>query len=265
MQTPEKLSVVVPAYNEAATIGGTLLSLYGQAQVSGVESNFVVVDNGSADATRGVIAAFQRDHEGFPLKVVEEFSKKGTGAACATGFRWAFERGADIVARTDADSCPRYDWERTIHHHMSTKPHLQMIGGRIVGLRDAHYKPLDDYLLLKLMLPAGRLALSIKERNLMGLKYPFGANMAVRKGAYMAAGGFLRISIAEADEDKLLAKEIAKIYGSRAVALRRDMVVASSMRRIRALGGYDKVFLYYFYGEDRVRRAELNGGEPDVR
>jgi cellulose synthase/poly-beta-1,6-N-acetylglucosamine synthase-like glycosyltransferase len=264
MQTPNTLNVVVPAYNEEATIHRTLSGLWALDRVPGVETGFTVVDNGSTDGTRRVITAFMRDHDGFPLTVIEE-EQKGTGAASDTGFRSAVEAGADIVARTDADSCPRHDWLTAVHGHMSNKPEQQMIGGKIVGLQDEYYRKLDDALLLKIMLPLGRVALSLKERSLLPMKYPFGANMAIRASAYAEVGGFPRTSIADVDEDKILAQRVADQHGVSAVALHSDMVVASSMRRIRALGGYKNVFLYYFYGEDREKRASLTGAEPDVR
>lgn len=102
-----RLAVIVPAYNEAPSIGTTLEALYRQAYRH--TSEHIIINNGSTDTTQAVVWDFARNHDDFPLSVIEE-PQKGTGAAADTGVRAAIEHGATVIARTDADSVPRLNW-----------------------------------------------------------------------------------------------------------------------------------------------------------
>ena len=112
----KKLTVVLPAYNEADHILPTLRALLFQ-----LSTNFdvVFVDNGSTDNTREIITSYI---ENLGLKhwhVIDE-PEKGTGAAADTGMRWAAAHGADYIARTDTDCLPREDWTREIIKEMDS-------------------------------------------------------------------------------------------------------------------------------------------------
>jgi dolichol-phosphate mannosyltransferase len=56
------LSVVIPAHNEAGSIGTTLTAVVGALEREGIEHEIVVVDDASTDSTREVVEAFARDH-----------------------------------------------------------------------------------------------------------------------------------------------------------------------------------------------------------
>lgn len=83
-----RISVVVPAYNEARLITRTLRSI--PAYVAHV----VVVDDGSLDDTALCAQAL-----GDPrVEVVRHRENRGVGAAIVTGYAAAFARGADVCA-----------------------------------------------------------------------------------------------------------------------------------------------------------------------
>ncbi len=93
-----QIAVVVPAYNEALLIARTLSSI--PAFVDAI----VVVDDGSSDATYDIA-----QRSGDTRVLVERHpDNRGVGAAIATGYRCAFERGADvaIVMAGDAQMDP---------------------------------------------------------------------------------------------------------------------------------------------------------------
>jgi len=90
----QSLYVVVPAYNEAATIGDVLTSL--PDTVRGYTVQAVVVSDGSDDPTTRVA----RKHDAI---VVEHPLNQGQGGALKTGFEIARRHGADIVVTMDAD------------------------------------------------------------------------------------------------------------------------------------------------------------------
>jgi glycosyltransferase involved in cell wall biosynthesis len=83
-----RIAVVVPAYNEAPRIAQVLLSM--PAYVDDV----VVVDDASRDGTAQVarLSGCRR------VRVVEHDVNRGVGAALSTGYRIAFECGADVTA-----------------------------------------------------------------------------------------------------------------------------------------------------------------------
>lgn len=83
--------VVVPAYNEEATIREMLMSL----QEAGWK-NLLVVDDGSRDRTRKLAI------ETGVLVVRHDFNR-GVGAAIQTGIKLALKLGAQIVVTIDAD------------------------------------------------------------------------------------------------------------------------------------------------------------------
>lgn len=83
--------VVIPAYNEAKTIGRVIRGLF----ENGLK-DIVVVDDGSVDGT--VVEA-----EEMGVKVLRHEINRGQGAALETGDAYAREIGADIVVHFDAD------------------------------------------------------------------------------------------------------------------------------------------------------------------
>jgi hypothetical protein len=88
------LYVVIPAYNEASTIGDVLASL--PASVRGYAVQPVVVSDGSRDRTTQAA-------EDYDAIVVEHPLNQGQGGALKTGFEIARRHGADIVVTMDAD------------------------------------------------------------------------------------------------------------------------------------------------------------------
>lgn len=89
-----RVSVVIPAYNAADTLGGTLAALGRQTLPAGT-FEILVVDDGSTDATAAVAA-------GFPAKLLRQ---RNQGPAVARNAGAAAARG-EILVFTDADCEP---------------------------------------------------------------------------------------------------------------------------------------------------------------
>lgn len=87
-----KLSVVIPVYNEVATIRAVIASVISAP----FAKEIIVVDDGSSDGTREILASLYLPE----LKVINHLKNQGKGAAIRTGFKAV--RG-DFVIIQDAD------------------------------------------------------------------------------------------------------------------------------------------------------------------
>lgn len=90
----DKIAILVPAYNEADNIAHVLDQM--PAEVCGVRTEVLVVDDGSRDGTGDVAAA-------HGALVARHVTNRGGGAALRTGYRLMVESGALIVVTLDAD------------------------------------------------------------------------------------------------------------------------------------------------------------------
>lgn len=88
-----KLSVVIPVYNEEATIRQVLENV---AALS-IPTEIIVVDDASTDGTRHVLAEYEHRHN---ISVIFKPRNEGKGAALRTGFRRV---SGDVVIVQDAD------------------------------------------------------------------------------------------------------------------------------------------------------------------
>ncbi|HEX2314824.1 MAG TPA: glycosyltransferase family 2 protein [Thermomonospora sp.] len=229
-----RLWVVVPAYNEAPTIGATLEALAGQHRAP---DGVVVVDNASTDGTAEVVRAFAAAHPGLNLVVVHE-PQKGTGAAADTGMRHAIACGATHLARTDADCVPPPHWTAAILRGFASG--LDMVAGRLRPRTDEF--PLtwkEKYVMRGLQEVATALLwLRPGDRRRPAFFGPFvmspGSTLAITAELYRRSGGFPRAPIEVVHDDHELAKRVRRVGGTSGRP--RDVWVYWSMRRVRAYG-----------------------------
>lgn len=91
-----KLSVVMPAYNERHTIRAIVTAVLA-VEVQGLEKELLIVDDGSSDGTREILAELDGSNG---VRVYLQPRNLGKGAAIARGFR---EATGDIFLVQDAD------------------------------------------------------------------------------------------------------------------------------------------------------------------
>jgi glycosyltransferase involved in cell wall biosynthesis len=94
-----RLSVVVPVYNERATIARIVQAIL-DVPLETLEGEIVIVDDCSSDGTRDVLAMLETQPEFRGIRVIYHEKNQGKGAALRTGF--AAVTG-DIVIVQDAD------------------------------------------------------------------------------------------------------------------------------------------------------------------
>jgi glycosyltransferase involved in cell wall biosynthesis len=87
------LSIIIPAYNEAASIGPVVAEIRETMDATGLEYEILVVDDGSQDETAPEARA-------AGVRVLRHAENRGYGAALKTGVRHA---AYDTIAITDAD------------------------------------------------------------------------------------------------------------------------------------------------------------------
>jgi len=97
-----KLSIIVPAYNEAATLEPVLRSVI-EKKLEGLDKEIIVIESNSTDGTRDIVLKY-RDHPG--VKVILEDRARGKGHAVRTGLAHAT---GDYILIQDGDQ--EYDIE----------------------------------------------------------------------------------------------------------------------------------------------------------
>lgn len=88
-----KLSVIIPCYNERTTVA----TVVDRVRAVGLAHEIIVVDDGSTDGTREVLAELDPRDD---LKIILHDHNQGKGAAVRTGFKAAT---GDVLLIQDAD------------------------------------------------------------------------------------------------------------------------------------------------------------------
>ena len=95
-----KLSIVVPAYNEAARLGASLRTIVAYLNQRREESELIVVDDGSEDDTAAVAEQSLADAHPVSTRMIHYEKNRGKGYAVRVGLLAA---SANIALFSDAD------------------------------------------------------------------------------------------------------------------------------------------------------------------
>lgn len=103
----KKLSIIVPAYNEATTLHLILDKIQSVRLTNSIEKEIIIVNDCSTDHTRDAVQKYMASNREINIQYLEHAVNKGKGAALHTGIKKAT---GDYLIIQDADL--EYDpWE----------------------------------------------------------------------------------------------------------------------------------------------------------
>ena len=121
-----KLSIIIPAYNEARTIHLILDKVRDAELMGGVEKEVIIVNDCSSDGTENAILTYQKNNAQLPIQYLKHAVNKGKGAALHTGIAHA---SGEFVIVQDADL--EYDPRE---YNLLLKPLLENVADVVFGL-----------------------------------------------------------------------------------------------------------------------------------
>lgn len=89
--------VIVPTYNEKENIRSVIESV----SKLPVKFDLLIIDDNSPDGTAAIVNEIRQSRDN--LHMITREGKLGLGTAYITGFKWAIEKGYDIICEMDAD------------------------------------------------------------------------------------------------------------------------------------------------------------------
>ncbi|PYE13119.1 glycosyl transferase family 2 [Williamsia limnetica] len=245
--TQPTLSLAIPAYNEAETIGWLLESLL--TELADIEE-IIVVDNNSTDETADIVAGF---YAKIPqLRMIKE-TKRGVIAARNAGFDVA---KGDIIGRLDADARAKPGWAAAVRTFFANAD--DSIGAG-TGFFDQYDMPLQ-FIHKKLL----NIAFDQAQKNNGDVPSLFGANMAVRASTWKQIRPLLleQNGIFDDLDITLCVKEI----GQRNVYVPGMAISASGRRMLSDTKTYAKFTAYMpATYEARGMTAEAKRSRAEVR
>ncbi len=210
-----KISVVIPARNEEATIGHLLQALQQQTYPKELVE-IIVVDDHSTDATADIIRQYP-----FAKLVrlntdsINSYKKKAieTGIAVATG---------ELIVTTDADCRPPQEWLQTI---AAFKENTNAVFVAAPVSINCNSSVLQIFQAVDFMVLQGITGAAVNKKHLSMCN---GANLAYERKAFYAVDGFAGIDNIASGDDMLLMHKIVQQYPEHVHYLKSQDAIVST-------------------------------------
>ncbi len=204
------VSVVIPAHDEERDLPATLASL--QAVRYAGELEFVIVDDRSTDGTRAVIERFAARDRRFRLVAVTRPSRRLSPKVNAVDHGIRASRG-EIVLASDADCRYHPGWVDAMVSYFA--PDVAMVVGYVETSRKG-----DARSWLRRFESADWFTLMLTSRSLARFGWKFASsanNLAYRRSAFEAVGGFGSAGRAPSGDEDLLTQAMRRLPAMRVV------------------------------------------------
>jgi GT2 family glycosyltransferase len=258
-------TILICTYNRAAYLAATLDSLGQTPADPGFTWDVLVVDNNSADDTRGVVES-RRARFPVPLRYLFE-GRQGKSNALNTGMSAAH---AAIIVFTDDDVQVGADWLGSAVRPLLERSDIDYTGGPVAPIWEAPPPPWLD--------PSGNLGgtIAVKDHGAEAfvfedrLKTPLGVNMAVKRALIETIGGF-RPDLGRNGKALLGQEQAEFFYRSRAVGARGLYVPEMGLQHVVPAARLTREYFrrwWYWKGVSHARVHQLHGRtelDVDVR
>ena len=92
-----KILAISPTYNEKKNIA----ELINRITLISTEIDLLIIDDNSPDGTADIVKSYMVENK--HIFILEREKKLGLGTAYCEGFKWALDRGYDLIVQIDAD------------------------------------------------------------------------------------------------------------------------------------------------------------------
>ncbi len=92
-----KILAISPTYNEKKNIA----ELISRITLIPVEMDLLIIDDNSPDGTADIVKSYMVENK--HIYILEREKKLGLGTAYCEGFKWALDKGYDLIVQIDAD------------------------------------------------------------------------------------------------------------------------------------------------------------------
>lgn len=208
------VSIVIPAYNESATIEKCLASILDQ---SVMPEEIIVVNNMSTDTTVEKVDAFHASHPDAPIRLLHQSAQQGLVPTRDYGIAHA---RSEVIGRIDADSTLDHGWVAAVQRAFAD-PDVAAASGPVVY---------NDMPAKNVGFRADNHIRSTLDKLAVSHRFLFGSNMAVRKSVWDKVVSSLCQTDASMHEDIDIALHLFRAGYN--VAYLPDMIGGMSARRL---------------------------------
>jgi cellulose synthase/poly-beta-1,6-N-acetylglucosamine synthase-like glycosyltransferase len=222
------VSVIIPARNEAATVGRCLRALIQQTYPPD-RLEVILVDDHSSDGTLSVADAYKPMFR-CRVEVVRLEGPQGNAQKKNALREGITHSTGDVIMTTDADCEPEPTWVAAMVATLAEQQ-ADLVSGP-VRKRDKHHRLFEKAQALE---SAGMVALGAAAISMGHPTLANGGNLAFRRIAYTSVNGYDGIDHVASGDDELLMHKIHR-WGGRLVfaKLRSATVDTDALRNLRA-------------------------------